>query len=113
MKYLAAGLILITVGISAILKLTNPKFPMGELLPVMLFTIGLVVIIAAVYVAIAGRKHAFSKPSNVTPEKPAAPPDPPKVQEPKELLQICLYASVLNNSSSRKCGFLKGSRIYE
>ena len=72
--YLALGLILITVGLSAIFEITNPKFALGELLAIMLFIIGLIVILAAVYVAFAGRKHASSKPPEVTSEKSSVQP---------------------------------------
>jgi len=74
--YLALGLILITVGVSAILELTDGKLAMSALLAVMLFTIGLIVILAAVYAAFAGRKHTPSKPSDATSEKPTVQPSP-------------------------------------
>jgi len=80
--YLAAGLILITVGAFAILEITNPKLAMGELLAIMLFIIGLIIILAAVYVAFAGRKHTSSKPSDATSEKPPVQPAPEKLESP-------------------------------
>ena len=59
-KYLAAGLILVTLGVSMILELTNPKYATGEDLAIMLLVIGLIVILSAVYAAFFGRKHASS-----------------------------------------------------
>jgi predicted lipid-binding transport protein (Tim44 family) len=54
---LAGGLILITFGVFAILELTNPSLSSGEYFAIMLLIIGLIVILAAVYVALAGRKY--------------------------------------------------------
>ena len=59
-KYLAAGLILVTLGVSMILELTNPELATGEYLAIMLFIIGMIVILSAVYAAFSGRKHTSS-----------------------------------------------------
>jgi divalent metal cation (Fe/Co/Zn/Cd) transporter len=59
-KYLVGGLILITVGISAILELTNPALASGEYLALMLLLVGLILICGAVYYALAGRKRVHS-----------------------------------------------------
>jgi len=69
-KYLAAGLILVTVGASMILELTNPQLASGEYLALTLFIIGLIVILSAVYAAFSGRHHA----RHVKPQKPADKP---------------------------------------
>ena len=68
-KYLAAGLILITVGVAAILELTNPKSATCGLVAIVLFFIGLIVIVAAVYVVFAGRKHDPCKQSDISTKK--------------------------------------------
>ena len=54
---LAAGLILVTVGVIAILELTNHALSPSGYLTVMLVIIGVIVIVAAIYVATAGWKH--------------------------------------------------------
>ncbi len=77
MYYLVGGLVLITIGVFAILELTNPALTAGQYLIVMLLTIGVIVIAASIYVALSGRNRMPSKPSN----KPAKkqPPPPPTV----------------------------------
>lgn len=77
-KYLAAGLVLITVAVSAILKMEDPKMGTGGLLAIMLVLIGLIIIVAGVYVAFAGRKHVSSELSDATSEKPKDSPDSQK-----------------------------------
>lgn len=72
-RYLVAGLILITVGISAILELTNPKIAFGTLLAAMLLTIGVIVILGSVYYALSGRKHTSTCKSDEPAKKPASP----------------------------------------
>jgi uncharacterized Zn finger protein (UPF0148 family) len=72
-RYLVSGLILITVGVSAILELTNPAIASGTLLAIMLFTIGLIVILGSVYYALSGRKHVSSVPIDEPSEKRTTP----------------------------------------
>ncbi len=50
-------MVLVTVGVSAELDLTDPAIVIGTLLAVMLLTIGLIVILGSVYYALSGRKH--------------------------------------------------------
>jgi uncharacterized membrane protein YvbJ len=59
--FLAGGLILITIGVYAILGLTNPALMSGQYLAIMLVVIGLIVVLAAVYAAFSGRKSVSSK----------------------------------------------------
>jgi len=68
LKYLAAGLILITIGASAILELTNPRIASGEFFAMILLTIGLIVILSGVYYLFAWRAHASSSKAK---EKPS------------------------------------------
>jgi uncharacterized membrane protein YdbT with pleckstrin-like domain len=72
-RYLVSGLILITVGVSAILELTNPAIASGTLLAIVLLTIGLIVILGSVYYALSGRKHDSSVPIDEPSKKPAQP----------------------------------------
>ena len=55
--YLMGGLILITIGVFAILDLTYPSLTSGQDLVIMLFIIGIIIIVGAVYVALTSRKH--------------------------------------------------------
>jgi len=64
--YLIGGLILITIGVFAILDLTNSSLTSGQDLAIMLFIIGIIIIIGAVYVALTSRGHF---PAN-KPDKP-------------------------------------------
>jgi uncharacterized membrane protein YvbJ len=57
-RFLIGGLILITIGVFAILDLTSSALTSGQDLVVMLFIIGIIIIIGAVYVAITGRKRS-------------------------------------------------------
>jgi uncharacterized membrane protein len=56
MYYLVAGLVLVTLGVFAILELTDPALTPSQYLIVMLLTIGIIVIAAAIYVALSERK---------------------------------------------------------
>ncbi len=60
--FLIGGLILITIGIFSLLELNGSYFSSGQDLAVMLFIIGIIIIIGAVYVAMTARKH-FPAPS--------------------------------------------------
>lgn len=71
--YLVAGLILVTVGVSAILELTNPSLASGTYLAMMLLAIGLIVIFGGVYYALSGRKHVTSSMLQEPVKKPAQP----------------------------------------
>jgi uncharacterized membrane protein YvbJ len=55
--FLIGGLILITVGVFALLDLSNPSFSSGQNFAVMLLIIGLIIIAGAVFVALSSRKH--------------------------------------------------------
>ena len=68
LKYLAAGLVLITIGASAILELTNPRIATGEFFAVILLMIGLIVILSGVYYLFAWRRHPSSSKAE---EKPS------------------------------------------
>jgi uncharacterized membrane protein YvbJ len=61
MRYLVAGLVLITIAVFAILELTNPALTSGQYLTLMLLVIGLIIILAAVYTVFAGRKNPTPK----------------------------------------------------
>ncbi len=63
--FLIGGLILITIGVFSLLQLSNYFNQPGQGLAVMLFIIGIIIIIAAVYVALSSRKH-FPTPSTST-----------------------------------------------
>jgi uncharacterized membrane protein YvbJ len=54
--YLIGGLILITIGIFSILDLTNSSLTSGQDLAIMLFIIGIIIIVGAVYIALTSRK---------------------------------------------------------
>ena len=56
-KYLAAGLILITFGVSAIMELTNPALASVESLEVMLLIMCFIVGGSAAYYFLAARRH--------------------------------------------------------
>ncbi len=73
-RYLVSGLILITVGVSAIIELTNPSIAVGTLLAVMVLAIGLIVILGSVYYAFSGRKRAHIQ-SVASPEKKPSQPE--------------------------------------
>jgi len=60
--FLIGGLILITLGVFSLLQLSNYFNQPGQGLAVMLFIIGIIIIIGAVYVALSSRKH-FPSPS--------------------------------------------------
>lgn len=72
-RYLVSGLILITVGVSAILELTNPGIAVGTLLAFMLLTIGLIVILGSVYYALSGRKRGHVQLAESTEKKASQP----------------------------------------
>ena len=72
-RYLVSGLILITVGVSAILELTNPDIAVGTLLAFMLLTIGLIVILGSVYYALSGRKRGHVQLAEPTEKKASQP----------------------------------------
>ena len=55
--YLIGGLILITIGVFALLELTSNYFSSSQDLAIMLFIIGIIIIVGAVYVALTSRKH--------------------------------------------------------
>jgi uncharacterized membrane protein HdeD (DUF308 family) len=55
--YLIGGLILITIGVFAIIDLTNPSLTSSQDLAIMLFVIGIIIIAGAIYVALTSRKH--------------------------------------------------------
>lgn len=80
MYYLIAGLVLITVGAFAILELTNPALKAGQYLILMLLTIGIIVIVGAIYVVLSERKHLKHlrqeqpiNPAKQPPPQPASP----------------------------------------
>lgn len=54
--YLIGGLILITIGVFSLLELSAPNFS-GQDLAIMLFIIGAIIIVGAVYVALTSRRH--------------------------------------------------------
>jgi hypothetical protein len=54
--YLMGGLILVTIGIFALLDLTNPSINSGQDLAAMLLIIGIIIIIGGVYIATTMRK---------------------------------------------------------
>jgi divalent metal cation (Fe/Co/Zn/Cd) transporter len=73
-RYLVGGLILVTVGVSAILELTNPAISSGNYLAIMLLAVGLILICGAVYYAFAGRKRVHSSVlEERTEKKPSQP----------------------------------------
>jgi uncharacterized membrane protein YvbJ len=72
--FLAGGLILITIGVFAMLELTNPALMSGQYLALMLVIIGLIVVLAAVYSAFSGRKIFSSKLVNKPDEKQSITP---------------------------------------
>jgi len=74
--FLAGGLILITIGVFAILELTNPALMSGQYLAIMLVIIGLIVVLAAVYSAFSGRKSLSSKILKEPDEKQPMTPVP-------------------------------------
>jgi predicted lipid-binding transport protein (Tim44 family) len=55
--YLIGGLILITLGVFAILEL-NGSVSSGQGLAIMLFIIGVIVIVGAIYVALTSHRHS-------------------------------------------------------
>jgi divalent metal cation (Fe/Co/Zn/Cd) transporter len=73
MRYLIGGLILITVGVSAILELTNSSLSSGEYLAITLLVIGLILILGSVYHALSGRKRVNSRILKAPTEKKPAP----------------------------------------
>jgi len=72
-RYLVSGLILVTVGVSAIIELTNPAIVVGTLLAVMVLAIGLIVILGSVYYAFSGRKRAHIQLVASPEKKPSQP----------------------------------------
>jgi hypothetical protein len=76
-RYLVGGLILITVGVSAILELTNPVLSSGEYLAITLLVIGLILILGSVYHALSGRKRVTPRILKTPTEKKPAPPAAP------------------------------------
>lgn len=54
-KYLVTGVILVTIGVFALLQLSNPMMNLTQNLTIMLIIIGVIIIVSAVYVAMAGR----------------------------------------------------------
>lgn len=64
--YLAGGLILVTIGIAAILELTNNALEPAQYLVVMLTVIGLIVIFSAFYVVMAGYRRARAYRQSLT-----------------------------------------------
>ena len=54
-KYLVTGVILLTIGVFAILQLSNPMMNLTQNLTIMLIMIGVIIIVSAVYVAMSGR----------------------------------------------------------
>jgi uncharacterized membrane protein len=72
-RYLVSGLILVTVGVSAIIELTNPSIAVGTLLAVMVLAIGLIVILGSVYYAFSGRKRAHIQLVASPEKKPSQP----------------------------------------
>jgi ribosomal protein L37AE/L43A len=57
MGFLIGGLILIIIGIFSILNITNNYLTSGQDLAIMLFIIGIIIIVGAVYVATTARKR--------------------------------------------------------
>jgi uncharacterized membrane protein YvbJ len=57
--YLVGGSILITIAVFALLDLTHPSNSSQDL-AVMLLIIGVIIIVAAIYVAVTKRKRVFS-----------------------------------------------------
>jgi uncharacterized membrane protein YvbJ len=55
--YLTGGLVLITIGVFALLELSGNFKSSGQGLAIMLFIIGIIVIIGAIYVALTSRRH--------------------------------------------------------
>jgi len=55
--YLMGGLILITIGVFFLLDLTSNFLSSGQDLAVMLFIIGIIIIMGAVYVAMVARRR--------------------------------------------------------
>ena len=55
--YLIGGLVLITIGVFALLELSGDFRSSGQGFAVMLFIIGIIVIIGAIYIALTSRKH--------------------------------------------------------
>ena len=53
-KYLVTGVILVTIGVFALLQLSNPMLNLTQNLTIMLIIIGVIIIVSAVYVAMAG-----------------------------------------------------------
>jgi uncharacterized membrane protein YvbJ len=59
--FLVGGLVLVTVGVFALIDLTYPNFlsPTQDL-TAMLLTIGVIIILAAIYIAARARRHFHS-----------------------------------------------------
>jgi VIT1/CCC1 family predicted Fe2+/Mn2+ transporter len=55
--YLIGGLVLITTGVFALLELSGSFRDSGQGFAIMLFIIGMIVIIGAIYMALTSRKH--------------------------------------------------------
>ncbi len=55
--HLIGGLVLITIGVFALLQLSGNFGSSGQGLAIMLFIIGIIVIVGAIYVALTSRKH--------------------------------------------------------
>jgi hypothetical protein len=71
-KYLDAGLILVTLGVSMIFELTNPRLATNGFYIIILLVIGLIIILSAVYYLLAGRRHLISKPHEAVDDKKPA-----------------------------------------
>lgn len=59
-SFLAGGLILVTIGVVAILELTNNLLEPGQYLVIMLTAIGLIVIFSAFYVFLGSYRHSHA-----------------------------------------------------
>ena len=57
--YLIGGLILITIGVFALIDLTNPRNSSQDL-AAMLLVIGVIIIVGAIYIATTARKRCLS-----------------------------------------------------
>lgn len=56
--YLIGGLILITLGLFSVLQISGYFIDSGQIWPIMLLIIGIIIIIGAVYVAMVARKRS-------------------------------------------------------
>lgn len=74
--FLASGSILIVIAVFAILELTSAALMSGQYLVIMLVIIGLIIVLAAVYMVFSGRKSLSSKLLSEPEEKQPITPMP-------------------------------------